>query len=71
MKVNCSVEENANLSLMLRLPAAGRCTELLTPEERLPSVRASLLTFGHDQWMYPLRRWLGRPGSVPASSPGL
>jgi hypothetical protein len=41
MKVNCPVEENANLSLMLRLPTAGRCTELLTPEERLPSIRAS------------------------------
>jgi hypothetical protein len=30
-----------------------------------------LLTLGHDQWMYLLRRWFRLPGSVSASSPGL
>jgi hypothetical protein len=71
VKVNCSVEENANLSLMLLPPTAGRCTELLTPGERSTIGSGKLLTLGHDRWMYLLRRWLRLPGSVSASSPGL
>ena len=71
MKVNCSVEENANLSLMLRLPTGRPLYGIAHAGRALAIGSGKLLTLGHDQWMYLLRRWFRLPGSVSASSPGL